>query len=92
MEEMEIITLNWKAPSERKIVDFVSKFDDETKRSFAVECLEKKKGVMTINKLKAKKWLVERFDATGEIRWENRPQVKPKKPSAISTAESWLNL
>lgn len=88
---MAKVTLDWKAPSEKKMAQYVGTLGDEKKKSFAKACVEKKEGKSVINKSKAKKWLVTNCDSTGDIEWKNRPnEVRP-----ISSAEeiaSWLNL
>lgn len=88
---MASVTLDWKAPSERKMADFVGKLSDEKKKSFAKACVEKNEdGKITINKSNAKKWLTKEFDGTNEIEWKKRPEKKEKKMSGADTIASWL--
>lgn len=89
---MAKVTLDWKAPSERKMADFVGGYDDTIKKEFATACVEVKDGKPTIIRSKAKKWLIDKFDNTGEIEWKNRPEKKQKKVSGATTIAGWLNL
>ena len=86
---MEKIILDWKAPSEKKMADYVKKLAKEKRKSFAEACVEAKDGKNIINKSKAKKWLVDNCDSKGDIEWKNRP----KNARAMSSADliaSWL--
>ena len=89
---MAKVILDWKAPSERKMADFVGGYDDATKKDFAQTCVVMKEGKPFIVRSKAKKWLVDKFDNTGEIEWKNRPEKKQKKQSGASDIADWLNL
>lgn len=89
---IEKVTLNWKAPSERKMADFVKQFDDEKKKAFALACIEVKDGKGKVNKAKAKKWLVKEFDNTDYIVWEGRPEKKEKRMSSVDEISMWLDL
>ena len=89
---MAKVTLDWKSPSERKMADFVGTLNNADKKAFAEACVEKKDGKITINKSKAKKWLVEKFDETKEIEWLNRPIPKEKRQSGASVIAEWLDL
>lgn len=88
---MAKVTLDWKAPSEKKMAEYVKTLGEAKMKDFAKACAEEKDGKPLINKSKAKKWLVENCDNTGDIEWKNRPKsVRP-----ISGAEeivSWLKL
>lgn len=90
--DMAKVTLDWKAPSERKMADFVGGLDNEKKKAFATACVTKKDGKVSINKSKAKKWLVDNFDNTDDIEWNNRPEKKVKKLSGADTIAEWLEL
>ena len=87
-----IVTLNWKAPSESKMADFVDTLDIETKKEFAKTCASKENGKCKINKSMARKWLTEKFDGTDKIKWENRPEKKVKKVSGAERICRWLDL
>ena len=88
---MAKVTLNWKTPSEKKMAEYVGTLEDDKKKDFAKVCVEKKDGKNVINKSKAKKWLVDKCDSTGDIEWTNRPKsVRPI--SAADEIASWLNL
>lgn len=89
---MAKVTLDWKAPSERKMADFVGTLSNEMKREFAKACVEKKEGKNVINKSKAKKWLVSKFDNTDDIEWLKRPEKKVKRTSGADTIAEWLDL
>ena len=90
---MAKVVLDWKAPSERKMADFVGTLSDEKKKSFAEACVGRKEdGKVEINKAKAKKWLTKEFDGTDEIQWEKRPEKKQKKMSGADTIASWLEI
>ena len=90
--DMAKVTLDWKAPSERKIADFLGGLNDEMKKEFAEACITIKDEKPIFNKSKAKKWLVDKFDNTDEIEWKNRPEKKVKKLSGVDTIAGWLNL
>ena len=89
---MEKVILDWKAPSDRKMADFVGQFDDATKKEFAQACMIRKNGKPFVVKSKAKKWLVEKFDSTEQIEWKNRPQKAKTKTSGAEDIEGWLKL
>ena len=89
---MAKISLDWKAPSESKMADFVEGLDNTMKKEFATTCVEKKDGKAVVNRSKAKKWLVSKFDNTDAIEWKNRPEKKEKKMSGADTIAEWLNL
>lgn len=86
------VKLDWKAPSEKKMADFVEELDNAMKKDFATSCVEVNDGKVKINRSKAKKWLVEKFDKTGEIEWKNRPEKKAKTMSGATRIAEWLNL
>ena len=85
----EKIKLDWKAPSDVKMKDIVVKLDDEKKKAFAKECVEKKDGKNTINKSKAKKWIDK--NCKDYVEWKNYPKGGSKLSSADEIA-SWLDL
>ena len=88
---MAKVTLDWKAPSEKKMAEYVGTLGDEKKKEFAKACAEKKDGKNKINKSKAKKWLIDNCDASGDIEWKGRPKsVRPV--SGADEIASWLNL
>ena len=89
---MAKVTLDWKAPSERKMADFVGKLDNAKKKSFALACVEVKDEKKQINRAKAKKWLTEQFDGTNDIEWKGRPVKNEKTASGADTIASWLDL
>lgn len=89
---MAKVILDWKTPSERKMADFVGALSDEMKKEFASACVDTKDGKVIINKSRAKKWLVSKFDNTDEIEWKNRPVKKTKKLSGADTIAEWLKL
>ena len=89
---MAKVTLDWKAPSEKKMADFVQDLSVEMKKDFANACVEKKDGKVVINKSKAKKWLVAKFDNTDEIEWLKRPEKKVMKKSGADRIAEWLDL
>ena len=41
---MAKVTLNWKAPSEKKMAEYVGTLGDDKKKEFAKACVEKKDG------------------------------------------------
>lgn len=87
---MAKITLDWKAPSEKKMKEYVKTLDDTMKKSFAEACVEKKDDKIIINKSSAKKWLVKNANEA-DIEWKNKP--KTSRPiSSASEIASWLNL
>ena len=90
--EKEKLVLDWKVPSERKMADFVGKLEDEMKKEFAETCVVMKDGKATINKSKARNWLVEKFDETEDIQWNGRPKKREKSLSGAETIAQWLNL
>ena len=88
---MAKVTLDWKAPSEKKMAEYVGALGDDKKKEFAKACVEKKDGKNVINRSKAKAWLVEKCDSTGDIEWKNRPKsVRPI--SGADEIASWLDL
>ena len=89
---MAKVVLDWKAPSERKMADFVGTLSDAKKKEFAEACVDKKGEKATVNKANAKKWLVDNFDGTDKIEWKNRPKKKEKKMSGVDTIAGWLDL
>ena len=90
---MAKVVLDWKAPSEKKMADFVGELTDEKKKSFAEACVSRKEdGKVVINKAKAKKWLTENFDNTDEIEWNGRPTKREKTKSGADRIAEWLNL
>ena len=89
---MAKVTLDWKAPSESKMADFVGELSNEMKKDFAKACVEVKEGKTVINKSNAKKWLVKHFDNTGDIEWLKRPEKKASKKSGAVTIAEWLDL
>lgn len=84
------VKLDWKAPSEKVMKEYVAKLGDDMKKSFAKACVEKtEEGKVKINKSNAKKWLVSNCDKNEDIEWKNRP----KNARPLSSAEeiaSWL--
>ncbi len=88
---MAKVTLDWKAPSEKKMAEYVKTLGEDKMKSFAKTCVEKSDDdKVSISKSKAKKWLVENCNEK-DIEWKN----KPKNVRPISGAEeiaSWLNL
>lgn len=90
---MAKVTLDWKAPSERKMADFVGELSNEMKKDFAKACVEtNKEGKTVINKSNAKKWLVKHFDNTDDIEWLKRPVKKESRKSGAVTIAEWLDL
>lgn len=89
---MAKVTLEWKAPSDKQMQEFVGQFDNQMKKDFAKTCVVMKDGKATINKSKAKQWLTSKFDGTDEIEWKGRPINREKKLSAADTIASWLEL
>lgn len=89
---MEKVKLDWKAPSERKMLELVGELSAEEKKEFVNECSEVKEDKRVINKSKAKKWVKDKFDGKDRIEWKNLPKGTKKKPSISDTLESWLNL
>ena len=85
------VTLDWKAPSEKKMAEYVKELGDEKKKSFAKACVDKKDGKVIINKSKAKKWLVDNCDSLGDIEWKNRPK-KVRPISGADEIASWLDI
>ena len=91
--EVKKVTLDWKAPSEKKIHDFIEQFGEDKMYDFAMECiLEDDNGNEKMNRAKAKDWLVKEFDKTDYIEWKNRPKKKDKEPSAVKKMAAWKNL
>ena len=85
---MAKVTLDWKAPSERKMADYVEGLGEEQKKDFAKTCVSEKDGKVSISKGKARKWLLSNCDPS-DIEWKN----KPANTRAMSGAEriaSWL--
>lgn len=85
------VTLDWKAPSEKKMKDYVISLGEEKMKSFAKACVETKDNKNVINKSKAKKWLIDNCDNTGDIEWKNRPKTV-RTLSAADEIASWLDL
>lgn len=85
---MALVTLDWKAPSEKKMAGYVVTLGDEKKKDFAKACVEQKEGKNVINKAKAKKWLVANCNSE-EIEWKNKPK-KTRPLSAADEIASWL--
>ena len=52
---MAKVTLDWKAPSERKMADFVGGLDNTMKKEFATSCVEKKDGKVSRDDPESKK-------------------------------------
>lgn len=87
---MTKVTLDWKAPSEKKMAEYVKTLGEDKMKSFAKSCVDKKDGKVAINKSKAKKWLIENCDEK-DIEWKNKPKnVRPM--SGAEEIASWLNL
>lgn len=89
MAEFKVV-LDWKAPSEKKMKEYVETLGRDMMKDFAKACVEQKDGKNLINKSKAKKWLVDNCDSKGEIDWKKRPQNARPMSSADEIA-SWLN-
>ena len=89
---MAKVVLDWKAPSERKIKEFVGELPDKDKKDFVVTCLEKKNNKNVLNKPKARKWLTSKFDNTDDIEWKGRPEKREKRMSAVDEMAEWFNL
>ena len=85
------VVLDWKAPSEKKMAEYVKDLGNESMKSFAKACVEKKDNKNVINKSKAKKWLVDNCDSKGDIEWKNRPQ-KVRPISGADEIASWLDI
>ena len=87
---MEKITLDWKAPSEKVMKEFVSTLDNKVKKEFAEVCVERnEQGKVVINKSSAKKWLLKNYN--DNITWKNAPKNARPMSSAEEIA-SWLEL
>lgn len=84
------IKLDWKAPSEKVMKEYVGKLDNEKKKSFAKACMEVKDGKNVVNKSKARNWLVENCPKE-DIEWKNKPKTVRGLSSADEIA-SWLDL
>lgn len=89
---MEKVKLDWKAPSERKMMDLVTELSTEEKKEFVNKCTDEKEGKRVIHKSRAKKWVKEKFDGKDRIEWKNLPKGTKKKPSISDTLEEWLKL
>ena len=89
---MEKIVLDWKAPSERKMMDLVEELTNAEKLEFAKDCTVAKDGKRVINKSVAKKWVKDKFDGKDRFEWKNLPKGTKKKPNISDTLEMWLNL
>ena len=90
--EKEKIVLDWKAPSERKMMDLVEELTDAEKLEFAKKCTVDKDGKRVIKKSEGKKWIKDKFDGKDVIEWKNLPKGTKKKPSISDTLEMWLKL
>ena len=87
---MAKVILDWKAPSEKKMAEYVKTLGEDKMKSFAKSGVDKKDGKVAINKSKAKKWLVDNCDEK-DIEWKNKPKnVRPM--SGAEEIASWLNL
>lgn len=87
---MAKVTLDWKAPSEKKMAEYVKTLGEDKMKNFAKTCVGKKDDKVIINKSKAKKWLVDNCDEK-DIEWKNKPKnVRPM--SGAEEIASWLNL
>lgn len=87
---MAKVTLDWKAPSEKKMAEYVKTLGEDKMKSFAKACVETNDDKTSINKSKAKKWLIENCDEK-DIEWKNKPKnVRPM--SGAEEIASWLNL
>lgn len=89
---MEKVVLDWKAPSERKMMDLVQDLTNAEKLEFAKDCTVEKDGKRVINKSVAKKWIKDKFDGKDVIEWKNLPKGTKKKPNISDTLALWLNL
>ena len=90
--EKEKVVLDWKAPSERRMMNLVEDLTDAEKLEFAKDCTVEKDDKRVINKSVAKKWIKDKFDGKDVIEWKNLPKENKKKPSISDTLEMWLNL
>lgn len=88
-KEIMKVVLDWKAPSEKKIADFMEQFDVDKMIAFANACVDEND---KFNRSKAKAWLVKEFDKTDYIEWKNRPETKEKKLSGAKRIAAWKNL
>lgn len=88
---MAKVTLDWKAPSDNKMREYVKTLGEEKMKSFAKACIIKtEEGKPKVVKSKAKNWLIDNCDEK-DIEWKN----KPEKAVAMSGADeiaSWLDL
>lgn len=87
---MDKVILDWKAPSERKMVDLVATLTPEEKKDFAENCTDVKEGKRVVNKSRAKKWVKEKFANDENVEWKNLPEKRTKKPTISDTLEDWL--
>lgn len=88
---MEKVTLDWKAPSERKMYDLVGELPLERKTAFAKECTELKENKRVMKKTDAKKWIKKEFEGKDRIEWKNLPKGTNSKPSISDGLEKWFN-
>ena len=91
-KEIQVVELDWKAPSERKVHDFINQFDDEVKKEFVKNCLEVKEDKLIMKRVDTRNWLSEKFDEKEYILWRNRTVAKAKRLSAIEEMSKWLDL
>lgn len=87
---MAKVILDWKAPSEKKMAEYVKTLGEDKMKSFAKACVEKEDDKVSINKSKAKNWLLENCNEK-DVEWKNKPKnVRPM--SGAQEIASWLNL
>ena len=87
---MAKVTLDWKSPSDKKMVEYVQTLGEDKKKDFAESCIVKKDGKNILSKGKAKKWLLVNAKAE-DIEWKNKPE-NTRAMSSADLAASWLNL
>ena len=87
---MAKVLLDWKAPSEKVMKEYVKTLDDKCKKEFAEVCVEfTEEGKINIKKTEAKKWLYK--NCNEDIEWKNAPKNARPMSSAEEIA-SWLKL
>ena len=89
---MEKVKLDWKAPSEKKMMDLVRELTPQDMKEFATDCSVSKDGKRVVDKTKAKKWIRAKFEGKDRIEWKNLPTGGRKQPTISETLEEWLKL
>lgn len=81
------ITIDWKAPSINKMIDFMKTLSEDDRDEFGRECISLDNDKPVVDKKKAKEWLYKNYKDS--IDWKNAP----KNENRVSSADiiySWI--